>query len=46
MRNALKPINLPEQMLNQPILDKRAEQLSVNEFVNLTNEIDSWQKKE
>ncbi len=46
LRNALKPINLPEQTRTLPIMDSRAEQLSVNEFVNLTNEISRWQKKE
>jgi 16S rRNA (adenine1518-N6/adenine1519-N6)-dimethyltransferase len=40
LRNALKPINLPESLLNDPILDKRAEQLSVNEFFSLTNKIE------
>jgi len=43
LRNALKPINLPEQMQTSPVLDQRAEQLSVKEFVDLTNEIASWQ---
>ena len=46
LRNALKPINLPEQMRTLSVLDLRAEQLSVNEFVDLTNEISSWQKNE
>ena len=45
LRNALKPINLPEQMNSLPILDSRAEQLSVNEFVKLTSEISRWRKK-
>jgi len=43
LRNALKPINLPEQMCDSPFLSRRAEQLSVSEFVDLTNEISSWQ---
>ena len=45
LRNALKPINLPEQMLSMPILDSRAEQLSVSQFVSLTNEISGCQSK-
>jgi len=36
LRNALKPLNLPESMLTHPLLDKRAEQLGVAEFVELT----------
>ncbi|WP_345266006.1 16S rRNA (adenine(1518)-N(6)/adenine(1519)-N(6))-dimethyltransferase RsmA [Nibrella viscosa] len=37
LRNALKSLNLPETMLTHPLLDKRAEQLSVADFVELTN---------
>ncbi|GAB3262861.1 16S rRNA (adenine(1518)-N(6)/adenine(1519)-N(6)) -dimethyltransferase RsmA [Larkinella harenae] len=36
LRNALKPLNPPESMLSHPLLDKRAEQLGVAEFVELT----------
>jgi 16S rRNA (adenine1518-N6/adenine1519-N6)-dimethyltransferase len=36
LRNALKPLNPPETMLSNPLLDKRAEQLSVADFVELT----------
>jgi 16S rRNA (adenine1518-N6/adenine1519-N6)-dimethyltransferase len=36
LRNALKPINLPPEMNELEILNKRAEQLSVQDFVNLT----------
>ncbi|MGA0559187.1 16S rRNA (adenine(1518)-N(6)/adenine(1519)-N(6))-dimethyltransferase RsmA [Larkinella sp. VNQ87] len=36
LRNALKPLNPPEAMLSHPLLDKRAEQLGVAEFVELT----------
>ena len=46
LRNALKPINLPEEMQTSPVLNQRAEQLSVQEFVDLANEIASWQLKE
>lgn len=35
LRNALKPINLPAEMAADPILSKRAEQLSVQDFVEL-----------
>ena len=41
LRNALKPINLPEEMLRDEVLDLRAERLSVNDFVALTNRIES-----
>lgn len=36
LRNALKPLNPPEDALASPFMDKRAEQLSVAEFVELT----------
>ncbi|WP_266367953.1 16S rRNA (adenine(1518)-N(6)/adenine(1519)-N(6))-dimethyltransferase RsmA [Tellurirhabdus rosea] len=36
LRNALKPLGLPEAMQTHPLLDKRAEQLGVKEFVELT----------
>lgn len=39
LRNALKPINLPEALADDPMLDLRAEALSVNQFVELTNKI-------
>ena len=38
LRNALKSLNLPAVMLTNLILDKRAEQLNVNDFVYLTKE--------
>ncbi|MBL6448663.1 16S rRNA (adenine(1518)-N(6)/adenine(1519)-N(6))-dimethyltransferase RsmA [Fulvivirga sp. 29W222] len=41
LRNALKPLNLPEEVKAQEILNRRAETLSVNEFVKLTNDIAS-----
>ncbi len=37
LRNALKPLNPPEAALSHPFMDKRAEQLSVAQFVELTN---------
>jgi 16S rRNA (adenine1518-N6/adenine1519-N6)-dimethyltransferase len=36
LRNALKPLNLPAEISALEIMDKRAEQLSVGEFVSLT----------
>lgn len=36
LRNALKPLTLPASVLALPLLDKRAEQLSVADFVSLT----------
>ena len=37
LRNALKAINLPAEIKDQEILSRRAEQLTVSDFVNLTN---------
>ncbi|WKN44470.1 16S rRNA (adenine(1518)-N(6)/adenine(1519)-N(6))-dimethyltransferase RsmA [Tunicatimonas pelagia] len=43
LRNALKPLNLPEPIRQLPMLNLRAEQLSVNDFVQLTQQIEpSW----
>lgn len=36
LRNALKPLNLPEEIRSFEMLDLRAEQLSVEDFVKLT----------
>jgi 16S rRNA (adenine1518-N6/adenine1519-N6)-dimethyltransferase len=36
LRNALKNLNLAAEIAALPLLDKRAEQLSVKEFQNLT----------
>lgn len=36
LRNALKPLNLPEEVKQDPMLDKRAEQLAVEDFIDLT----------
>ena len=46
LRNALKPINLPADLASDPIFNKRAESLSVEEFIDLTNRIESCQKRE
>lgn len=43
LRNALKPLDLPEQVRVLPLLDKRAEQLSVDDFVSLTQKITQYQ---
>jgi 16S rRNA (adenine1518-N6/adenine1519-N6)-dimethyltransferase len=43
LRNALKPLNLPAEMNQDPVLDKRAEQLGVTDFVNLTRRIQDLQ---
>lgn len=42
LRNALKPIILPLELTKDKIFDKRAEQLSVNEFLELTKTIENW----
>ena len=36
LRNALKPLNLSDEVNSLPVMDKRAEQLSVDDFVALT----------
>ncbi|MGK7389697.1 MAG: 16S rRNA (adenine(1518)-N(6)/adenine(1519)-N(6))-dimethyltransferase RsmA [Candidatus Cyclobacteriaceae bacterium M2_1C_046] len=36
LRNALKPLNLPQDEQLLPYMDKRAEQLSVGDFIKLT----------
>ncbi|MBX9852501.1 MAG: 16S rRNA (adenine(1518)-N(6)/adenine(1519)-N(6))-dimethyltransferase RsmA [Cytophagaceae bacterium] len=36
LRNALKRLNLPQQLNQESVLDKRAEQLSVEDFIQLT----------
>ncbi len=44
LRNALKPLNLPEQINEHPFLSLRAEQLSVADFVTLTSKIEALWK--
>lgn len=39
LRNALKSLNLPYDNIEPTVLDKRAEQLSVEDFVALTNKL-------
>ncbi len=41
LRNALKGLNLPAEITEQPRFDLRAEQLSVEDFISLTNTITS-----
>lgn len=41
LRNALKSLNLPEEIHKLDILGKRAEQLSVEDFTELTEKIES-----
>lgn len=41
LRNALKVLNLPASVLSHPLLDKRAEQLEVEQFVFLTQQVES-----
>jgi 16S rRNA (adenine1518-N6/adenine1519-N6)-dimethyltransferase len=40
LRNALKSLNLPAQFLSHPLLDKRAEQLAVSDFISLTQSVE------
>ncbi|WP_339700485.1 16S rRNA (adenine(1518)-N(6)/adenine(1519)-N(6))-dimethyltransferase RsmA [Algoriphagus aquimarinus] len=41
LRNCMKPFNLPEEFNSNPILDLRAEQLDVAEFIFLTQTIEA-----
>ena len=41
LRNALKNLNLPESIMEIDLLGKRAEQLSVQDFVFLTQQLES-----
>jgi 16S rRNA (adenine1518-N6/adenine1519-N6)-dimethyltransferase len=41
LRNALKPLNLETSIVALPLLDKRAEQLSVEQFIHLTQLIEA-----
>ena len=44
LRNALKEINLPEAVVDLELLNCRAEQLTVAEFISLTSKITSGWK--
>ncbi len=39
LRNALKALNLPENIVKSDLMNKRAEQLSVQDFIDLTQKI-------
>ena len=46
LRNALKGLNLPNDLTTNEVFDKRAEQLSVQDFIDLTRKIEeTWGKK-
>ena len=38
LSNALKPLNIPESLKNNAFMDKRAEELSLEDFINFTIE--------
>ncbi len=40
LRNALKTLQLPSEMLENPVFDRRAEQLSTEEFILLTKQVE------
>lgn len=40
LRNALKNLNLPASVYRLTVMDRRAEQLSVDDFINLTRQIE------
>ncbi len=42
LRNALKPILLPVELTQREIFDKRAEQLSISDFIDLTKTVENW----
>lgn len=44
LRNALKPILLPLELTEEEIFSKRAEQLSVADYIYLTKKIQHWKK--
>ncbi len=46
LRNALKPINLPDDLRSDPEFGLRAEQLSVADFITLTKKIASFGKSD
>lgn len=41
LRNALRQLNMPHEIINEEILAKRAEQLSVAQFIEITKTIES-----
>lgn len=45
LRNALKPLNLEASIVEMALLDKRAEQLSVEQFIHLTKLIEAARER-
>ncbi|NMM50727.1 16S rRNA (adenine(1518)-N(6)/adenine(1519)-N(6))-dimethyltransferase RsmA [Marinigracilibium pacificum] len=45
LRNSLKPLNLPESMNDHEFLNKRAEQLSVEDFIKLTKDLEQHRRE-
>ena len=44
LRNALKVLNLPASFLSHPLLDKRAEQLEVDQFIFITQQLQNFRE--
>lgn len=44
LRNALKVLNLPASLISHPLMDKRAEQLGVEQFVFLTKQLEDFRE--
>ncbi|MBL7846961.1 MAG: 16S rRNA (adenine(1518)-N(6)/adenine(1519)-N(6))-dimethyltransferase RsmA [Cyclobacteriaceae bacterium] len=44
LRNALKHLNLPDSVDASPLMDKRPEQLSVEDFIHLTQQIEGLER--
>lgn len=44
LRNALKVLNLPASLMSHPLMDKRAEQLGVEQFVFLTKQLEDFRE--
>jgi 16S rRNA (adenine1518-N6/adenine1519-N6)-dimethyltransferase len=42
LRNGLKPYGLPDEMMNLPFFDRRAEELGVDEYIQLTNDLEPY----
>ena len=42
LRNALKALNLPQNFQKEKLFDLRPEQLSVDDFIDLTRKIEKW----
>ncbi len=44
LRNALKPLNLPTEVISQDVLNRRAETLTVKDFEQLTKQVEKWSR--